>query len=172
MEKKAEQRANPKTQRLAVDLPDAGFTTVLFFNRFGIERGDGYFLVHFGFVTKSGDVLGSYSTVMTDSLIEGNRQNWLDYLGKIGEPPERPIDLTWRPPISHRRLIEVTNVLRLARNGPNAESRSYCLSMGAAIDRSRSSADSAKPLQTQPLALLQSSLEQQQLLLLALLKAE
>jgi hypothetical protein len=44
--------------------------------------------------------------------------------------------------------------------------------MGAAIDRSRSSADTAKPLQTQPLALLQSSLEQQQLLLLALLKAE
>ena len=82
MEKKAEQRATPKTQRLAVDLPDAGFTTVLFFNRFGIERGDGYFLVHFGFVTKSGDVLGSYSTVMTDSLIEGNRQKLVGVPGQ------------------------------------------------------------------------------------------
>jgi len=42
--------------------------------------------------------------------------------------------------------------------------------MGAAIDRGRS--DLSKPLQSQPLALLQSSLEQHQLLLLALLKPE
>jgi hypothetical protein len=172
MEKKPSQRATPKTRSLAVDFAETGFATVLFFNRFGIERGDGYFLIHFGFVTKGGDVLASYSTIMTDSFIERNRENWLKYLGSIGEPPERPIDLAWRPPTSPRRLIEVTNASRLARNGPDAEIRCYCISTGAAIDRSQSSADATKPLQSQPLALLQSPLEQHQLLLLALLKAK
>ena len=171
MEKKSQQRATSKTRRLAVDFADTGFATILFFNRFGVERGDGHLLVHFGFLTKGGDVLGSYSTIMTNSFLEANQQNWLDYLGKTGEAPELPIDLTWRPPISHRRPVEVTNALRLARNGPDAETRCYCISMGAAIDLSRGT-DTSKPLQSQPLALLQSSLEQQQLLLLALLKPQ
>lgn len=153
-----------------VDLAEIGFGTVLFFNRFGVERGDGYRLVHFGFLTKSGDVLGSYSTIMANTFIEANQENWFEYLGRIGEAPAQPIDLTWRPPISHRRAVDFTNAMRLARSGAEAECRCYCISMGAAIDRGRS--DLSKPLQSQPLALLQSSLEQHQLLLLALLKPE
>jgi len=58
-----------------VDLAEIGFGTVLFFNRFGVERGDGYHLVHFGFLTKSGHVLGSYSTIMANTFIEANQEN-------------------------------------------------------------------------------------------------
>jgi hypothetical protein len=44
------------------------------------------------------------------------------------------------------------------------------MSIVSIVDKTRSGAGSSKPLQAQPLALLQSSLEQQQLLLLALIK--
>lgn len=170
MEKNAKQQPALKVERLAVNLADAGFPTVLFFNRFGIERGNGYSLIHFGFINRGGDVLAAYSTVITDSLVQMNREDWLQYLGKIGEPPELPIDLSWRPPVTQSRAVQVINALRLARNGPDAEIRCYCLSMVAVIDRSRGRGDAAKPLESQPLALLQTSVDQQQLLLLALLK--
>ena len=168
----AKQKAALKAERLAVDLADTGFPIILFFNRFGIERGDGYSLVHFGFINRGGDVLASYTTIIADSFVQMNRDDWLQYLGKIGEPPERAIDLSWRPPVTHSRAVEVTNALRLARSGPDAEIRCYCVSMVAVIDRSHGKLDAAKPLESQPLALLQTSLEQQQLLLLALLKTD
>src|SRR5437016_9972029 len=129
MEKNAKQQPALKVERLAVNLADTGFPTVLFFNRFGIERGDGYSLIHFGFVSRGGDVLAAYSTVITDAFVQMNRENWLQYLGTIGEPPERPIDLSWRPPVTHSCAVQVINALRFGRSGPDAEIRCYCLSM-------------------------------------------
>jgi hypothetical protein len=159
-----------KVRHLSLDLPETGFQTVLFFNRFGIETGDTHVLVHFGYVSRSGDVLGAYTTAFPKTFLNVNKDDWLEYLGKVGEPPERPIDASWRPPVGQARRVEFSNAMRLGRLGADAELRCYATSIISIIDKGRVATGNGKPLQPQPLALLQSSLEQQQLLLLALIK--
>ena len=159
-----------KAQTLSVDLAETGFGTILFFNRFGIENSDTHVLVHFGYVARSGDVLGYYTTALTKGFLDANMKDWMDYLGKLGEPPERSVDVSWRPPVGQSRRIEFTNAIRLGRIGIDAELRCYATSLVSIIEKQRTGSSSSKPLQSQPLALLQSSLEQQQLLLLALIK--
>jgi hypothetical protein len=159
-----------KVQHLSVDLPETGFETVLFFNRFGIENSDTHVLVHFGYVARSGDVLSSYSAALPNAFLNANKEDWLEYLGKVGELPERSIDVSWRPPVGQSRRVEVANAIRLGRLGADAEFRCYATSIVSIVDKGRAATSNSKPIQSQPLALLQSSLEQQQLLLLALVK--
>jgi hypothetical protein len=159
-----------KTRQLPIHLSEAGFETILFFNRFGLENGDTHVLVHFGYVARSGDVLGSYSAAFPKTFLDSNVEDWKQYLGKIGDPPERSIDASWRPPVRQSRRVEVANAMRLARVGVDAELRCYVLSIVSVVDKTSGGESSSKPLQAQPLALLQSSLEDQQLLLLALIK--
>jgi len=147
-------------------MPAFGFRVVLYFNRFGIEDLGGQVLVHFGLVSIAGEVLGAYSALLTRTFLVANRSTWLEYLGKIGSSPEKPLDLSWRPPVSKIAGVEFVNVMRIGRSGTDAELRLYCVSMIAVIDKG----DKSGELSAQPLALLQTSLEQQQLLLLALLK--
>jgi hypothetical protein len=164
-------KAQPlKTQQLPIDLSETGFKTILFFNRFGIENSDTHVLIHFGYIARSGDVLGSYTAAFPNAFLDANASDWKEYLGKIGNPPERSIDASWRPPVGQARQVEVVNAMRVARLGVDAELRCYMMSIVSIVDKTRSGAGSSKPLQAQPLALLQSSLEQQQLLLLALIK--
>jgi hypothetical protein len=127
-------------------------------------------LVHFGYVARSGDVLGSYSTALPKGFLDANMKDWVDYLGKLGEPPERSVDASWRPPVVQSRRVEFTNAIRLGRIGNDAELRCYATSIVSIVEKQRAGSSASKPLQSQPLALLQSSLEQQQLLLLALIK--
>jgi len=127
-------------------------------------------LVHFGYIARSGDVLSSYTTALPKGFLDANTKDWLDYLGKTGEPPDRPIDASWRPPVGQSRHVEFTNAIRLGRHGVDAELRCYAMSIVSIVDKQRTGSSTSKPLQSQPLALLQSSLEQQQLLLLALVK--
>jgi hypothetical protein len=159
-----------KTRQLLIDLAETGFETILFFNRFGIEKDDTHVLVHFGYVTRSGDVLGSYSAVFTKAFLDSNVEDWKQYLGKIGQPPERSIDISWRPPVRQSRRIEVVNAMRLARLGVDAELRCYAVSIVSVVDKTTAGESASKPLHSQPLALLQSSLDDQQLLVLALIK--
>src|SRR5437870_5099084 len=98
MDKNPKSATAPKVRHISIDLPDTGFRVVLYFNRFGLERLEDQFLIHFGLVNKAGDVLASYSTVFSSDLVKSSRTEWLSYLGKIGEPPDSAIDLTWRPP--------------------------------------------------------------------------
>ena len=159
-----------KTQTLSIDLAETGFRTILFFNRFGIENADTHVLVHFGYVARSGDVLGSYTTALPKGFLDANMKDWMDYLGKVGKPPERSIDTSWRPPVGQSRRVEFTNAIRVGRLGVDAELQCYATSIVSIVEKQRTGTSTSKPLQSQPLALLQSSLEQQQLLLLALIK--
>jgi hypothetical protein len=159
-----------KTQTLSIDLAETGFRTILFFNRFGVEISDTHVLVHFGYIARSGDVLGSYTTALPKGFLDANMKDWMDYVGKIGDPPERSIDPSWRPPVGQSRRVELTNAMRVGRIGVDAELRCYAISVVSIVEKQRSGTTASKALQSQPLALLQSSLEQQQLLLLALIK--
>jgi hypothetical protein len=96
--------------------------------------------------------------------------DWMDYLGKLGESPERSLDVSWRPPVGHSRRVEFTNAIRLGRVGVDDELRFYAMSLVSIVDKQRTGSSTSKPFQAHPLALLQSSLEEQQLLLLALVK--
>lgn len=167
MPKPSVEPAGPKIAQIPVDMPASGFPVVLYFNRFGIEDLGGPILVHFGFVSIAGEVLGAYSTLLTRTFLVANRSTWLEYLGKIGSSPEKPLDLSWRPPVSKIAGVEFVNVVRIGKSGTDAELRLYCVSMIAVIDRQGTTSGE---LPAQPLALLQTTLEQQQLLLLALVK--
>jgi len=160
----------PKTHQLPVNLSETGFKTILFFNRFGIENYETHILVHLGYVARSGDVLASYTIALTRTFLDANAEDWKNYLGKIGDPPARSIDTSWRPPIGQSRRVEVVNAIRMARIGADAELGCHLTSIVSIVDRTKGEASSAKPLESQPIALLQSPLEEQQLLLLALIK--
>jgi hypothetical protein len=54
--------------------------------------------------------------------------------------------------------------------GVDAELQCYAISIVSIVEKQKNATGVSKPLPSQPLALLQSSLEQQQLLLLALIK--
>jgi hypothetical protein len=81
------------------------------------------------------------------------------------------ISVSPQEPATFWPLIRVTNAVRLARSGADAEIRCYFVSLVAVVDRQQNQTLASKPLIGQPIALLQCSAEQQQLLLLSLLKA-
>jgi hypothetical protein len=168
-EGRMKQVSPPKVKYIAVNLPETGFPLVTFANRFGIERLDDCSIIYFGLATKSGDVRAAYSVVMSDVFVKNSREEWLEYLGKIGEPPDRAIDRTWRPPSGQSHRVDLVNAMRIGRTGVEAELRFYCVSMVAAIDAQKGVTSSSNALSAIPLALLQMSLELQQLLLFALL---
>jgi hypothetical protein len=39
-------------------------------------------------------------------------KDWMDYLGKLGESPERSLDVSWRPPVGQSQRVEFTNAIR------------------------------------------------------------
>jgi hypothetical protein len=170
MPKQSEDPTRPKIKQLPVEMQESGFRVILHFNRFGIEDLGGNILVHFGFVSIAGEVMGAYSALLTRTFLTANRSAWLDYLGQVGSSPEGVLDLSWRPPASRIAGIEFVNAVRIGRSGTDAEFRLYCVSTIAVIDRSGGEKSGEKLIPAQPLALLQTSLEQQQLLLLGLVK--
>jgi hypothetical protein len=174
MQKTAKTPRNvPASQRVAVDLPETGFEVIQYFNRFGVERVDEQNVVHFGYATKAGEVISSYSTILPDAFVANSRPDWLEYLGRIGSAPEGTADLTWRPPASRAgQKITVTNAIRLGRTGREAEIRCYCVSLVSIIDSQKNQTILSKTIPAQPLALLQSAADLQQLLLLALVRNE
>lgn len=170
MAKASTQPAQPKVRQLLVEMPESGFRVVLYFNRFGVEPIDGNLLVHFGFTSVVGEVLATYSALMPKAFLTNSRADWLQYLGQVGSAPERPTDLSWRPPSSKVNAIEVVNALRVGRSGTDAEIRCYCVSLISVIDHSRAGSSTGSDIPAQALALLQTTLEQQQLLLIALIQ--
>jgi hypothetical protein len=170
MAKPAASPAAAKTRELTVEMPESGFRVILYFNKFGVEKVGENLLIHFGFVSVSGEVMATYSAVLEKRFLSLSRKDWLQYLGQISSPPDQPLEFSWKPPASKIGAVEIINAMRIGRSGSDAELRLYCVSLIAAIDRSRGETGGSKDLVAQPLALLQTTLDQQQLILLTLLK--
>jgi len=169
----SESKEKVKTVNIPVDTPASGFPMVMYCNRFGLEdvpNADGAVLAHFGFVSTAGEVLSSYSGVLSKTILTANESEWENYLGKVGTAPEKPLDVSWRPPFSKIERVAPINALRVGRTGQDAELRLYTVSTVAVIEKSKDHTGQDKPVPAQPLILLQTSLELQQLFLLALLK--
>jgi hypothetical protein len=150
--------------KVEVGLPSGGFRKYMFFNRFHIEREQGFVFVQFGLASSSG-LLDSYSCVLSDETLLQNRDRLTAYLGRIGQPSEdRP--LPWKgAPVD--REVDVIDSISMACADKTAESCLHSLSLIAA-SKTRREKPGGAALQAQPMALLRSSAELQKQLIISL----
>jgi hypothetical protein len=92
--------AKKKLKPVSVTLPVQYFASFMV-NRFAIERDDGFTIVHFGLISKSGTLLDRYSAVFQESMLEGQKENLVQYSDKLGAvkttipewtPPRKELD--------------------------------------------------------------------------------
>ena len=151
---------------LGIVVPATGFRRFMFFNRFAVEREEGFVRISFGNVNKANVLLDSYAAVIAELELEVLRESTMTYLGSQGALLEAPPP--WQP--TAPMTTEVANHIVMARHGPIAETILYSFSFWAAIKVSRSAVERApkKPsgeperLAAEPMALLRSPLAAQQ----------
>jgi len=117
------------------------------------------FLLHFGLVTEAGDLLESHSCILDKLVIVNSKKSWLEYLGKIGQLPEREFDFDWQPPVSRVGHVPSSNICQIARTGDMAEIRFYTYSMGYLIDKGKGTTEKEQTITAQPLGLFRSKLD-------------
>lgn len=161
-------KVEQKEIKLEVGLPPAGFRKTLYFNRFHIEREDGFCVVQFGLVSASG-LLDSYSCVFPKDMLKQNEQALLDYLNRIGRPAESSLP-PWKGAAVEKRT-EVADVITMAFRGETAETCLYFFSLSAAT-RSRKTGTASEAVPAQPLALLRSTADTQKQLIVGLYEEE
>jgi hypothetical protein len=148
-----------------IAVPTTGFRRFMFFNRFAVEREDGFVRILFGNVNKANMLLDSYATVISEIELEPLRQSTMNYLGGQGALLEAPP--AWQPPAP--MVTELANHFVMARHGPIAETSFYSFSFWSALQaarqmpaRGRLKATGQADLLAEPMALLRSPLSAQQ----------
>jgi hypothetical protein len=148
-----------------IAVPTTGFRRFMFFNRFAVEREEGFVRIFFGNVSKSNVQLDAYATVISELELEALRQSSMDYLGTQGALLDPPA--SWQPGTS--TPTELSNHFVMARHGPIAETSFYCFSFWSALQATRRAAATAERKQAaepdllaEPMALLRSPLAVQQ----------
>ena len=136
----------------------------MFFNRLQVEREDGFCLVHFGLVSKSGILLDSYSCVLPQQALVQNQKSLLEYLARIGQPKQKNPQ-SWQGGKAGANT-DVADIISMAFRDDTAETCLCVFSMMAATRQRRSSASDT--LEAQPLVLLRSPVEMQKQLIEAL----
>lgn len=153
----------PKEIRLEIRLPQSGYAKTMLFNRFRVEREEGFCVVHFGLVSKGGLLLDYYSCVLPRRTLEENHGRLLDYLERIGPAKEK---LTaWQGAVAGQ-TPHVADTVSMAFTGDTAETCFGVFSLVAAFVPRGVASDGLH--EAQGLALLRSSLEMQKQLIRAL----
>jgi hypothetical protein len=155
----------PSQEGLSIAVPRAGFRRFLFFNRFAVEREQGFVHIKFGNVNKANVLVDSYALVISELELAALRQSSMDYLGAQGSLQEAPPP--WQPTGS--MITEIANHFVMARHASIAETIFYSFSLWSAVEAAKraASADGKKPIQeldviAEPMALLRSPLAAQQ----------
>jgi len=150
---------------LGIAVPTTGFRRFMFFNRFAVEREEGFVRILFGNVSKANVLLDSYATVISELELGALRQSTMDYLGGQGTLLEAPP--AWQPATT--MPTELANHFVMARHGPIAEICFYSFSFWSALQATRRTAAPEAKQQTsepdllaEPMALLRSPLAVQQ----------
>ncbi len=146
-----------------INLPTTGFRRSMFFNRFAVERKDGFVFIHFGFVNSANVTTDSYSTTISELELLNQKKTTMDYLGRQGAIGEEPP--AWQPT---GKITELASHIALAHNGPIAETALFLFSLWSTM------AESRKPnpnLNAEAIALLRSNLATQQHLIRLLFPA-
>ena len=149
-----------------ITLPTTGFRRSMFFNRFAVERKDGFVLIHFGLVNNANVTVDSYSTVISELELSNQKKTTMDYLGRQGSLGEEPP--AWQP--SSGKTTELVSHLALAHHGTIAETALFLFSFWSAMAESKR-AKSNLNLNADPVALLRSPLPIQQHLIRLLFPA-
>ncbi|MBU6402481.1 MAG: hypothetical protein KGS61_19345 [Verrucomicrobia bacterium] len=159
---------------VGIAVPTTGFRRFMFFNRFTVEREEGFVRILFGNVNKANVLQDAYGTVISEMELEVLKPSTMDYLGAQGTLLDAPT--LWQPagPIP----TEVANHMVMARHGSIAETILYSISFCSALALSReASVQEPKKhagvpnLFADPMALLRSPLAAQQHLIRLLFAA-
>jgi hypothetical protein len=157
--------ASANKDGLGIAVPTTGFRRFVFFNRFAVEREDGFVHIMFGNVNKANVLQDAYGTVISEAELESLRASTMAYLGAQGTLLEAPP--VWQPTVPIG--TELANHMVMARHGSIAETIFYSFSFWSALDASRRAAapEAKKPsglpdLLAEPMALLRSPLAAQQ----------
>ena len=157
-------KSEQKEVRLEIRLPKGGYPKTMFFNRFRVEREDGFCIVHFGLVASSGLLQDYYCCVLPHQTLQENEKSLVGYLGKIGEPKEK-CPAGWQGVIAGQKA-EVADIISMSLRSDMAET-SFCVFSMTAASRFKPGG-STEALEAQPLVLLRSAVEMQKQLLVAL----
>jgi hypothetical protein len=160
---------------MGIAVPTTGFRRFMFFNRFAVDRDDGFVHIQFGCVNKANALIDAYATAISELELAGLRKSTMDYLGGQGTLLDAPP--LWQPPASI--TTELANHIVMARHGNLAETVFYCFSFWSALEASKRAAalrETKKPQEdmgviAEPMALLRSPLRAQQHLIRLLFPA-
>ncbi len=150
---------------LGIAVPTTGFRRFMFFNRFAVEREQGFVRIFFAHLNKANVLLDSYATAISEVELEALRASTMSYLGAQGTLLEEPPP--WQP--ATPMPTEVANHFVMARHGPVAETSFYCVSFWSVLQATQRAA-AGEPKKTlgdpdllaEPMALLRSPLAGQQ----------
>jgi len=160
---------------LGITVPTTGFRRFMFFNRFTVDRDDGFVHIQFGYVSKTNALVDTYATAISEFELDTLRGSTMSYLGSQGTLLDAPP--LWQPPVAIPS--ELANHMVMARHGNLAETIFYSFSFWSALDATKRAAtlrEAKKPQQdlgvvAEPMALLRSPLRAQQHLIRLLFPA-
>ena len=158
-------KTEQKEIKLEIQLPQGGFPKSMYFNRFRIEREDGFCIVQFGLITASG-LLDSCTCVFTQEALEDNRAALLDYLNRIGRPAEKT-PVLWKGPALERQT-EVADIITMSFRKGMAEIGLYSFSQFAATKSAQKGSSGMQGIIGQAMVLLRCTAETQKQLIVAL----
>jgi hypothetical protein len=154
-------KGQEKLVQLQVVLPDIGFRRSMFFNRFRVERDEGFTILSFGLISKSGVLVDSYCCTFTDEALENNKKSLLEYYGR-GTEPRAPL-VPWQGAPSPTKS-DVADIVTMASHTNHAETALVLFSQVAATRN----VHDGKPVPGQAVVLLRSSTDVQKHLIKAL----
>ena len=160
---------------MGIAVPTTGFRRFMFFNRFAVDRDDGFVHIQFGYVSKTNALVDTYATAISELELAALRQPTMSYLGGQGMLLDAPA--LWQPPAAIP--TELANHMVMARHGNLAETLFYSFSFWSALDASKRAAALREAKKAQPdlgvvaeaMALLRSPLRAQQHLIRLLFPA-
>ena len=104
-------------------------------NRLLIEREEGFTLVHFGLVDRSGRLLDRLSCILPEFTLESQKENLVQYSDKIGLPKKK--SPSWTPPFEGADkfwTLPVIDFLHVTHWDDNAEICFWSYSRGSVAD--------------------------------------
>lgn len=156
-------KTEQKEHQLQILVPDLGFPRTMYFNRFRVEKEDGFTIVTFGLVSSSGILVDTYCCTFTDEALANNRTALLEYYGRTGEP--KTSTLPWQG-VASTQKSDVADVVSMTFQGKNAETALVLFAHVAAFRIARSG--ESKQVPGQAVVLLRSSTDAQKQLIKAL----
>lgn len=128
--------AEVKTIEFVLDLSQGGPPReLLFFDRFGISRGENFTELHFGFVGGSDELVRSIVIVVSNQLLKESEQSFVDFISRFGGLPEPEVIPRFRAR-PHCQVL-MADVIGMAHHGAVGEIVFYTLSWKQALDEAR-----------------------------------